>query len=90
MPAAFLANLVAPGLSPAFSPGVTQYTFPKPAGGSVPVTATLADPTLKLYVASTPVASGQTWNAWIGSGGTVSVVLYQGWTEVGRYTLTSQ
>lgn len=85
-----LASLVIPGLSPAFSPAVASYTVPKPASGSVSVTATLGDPTLMLHIQSNPATSGQPVNAWVGSGGKISVVIYKSWTEVGRYTVISQ
>ncbi|MCX7098069.1 MAG: cadherin-like beta sandwich domain-containing protein [Methylococcales bacterium] len=85
-----LSNLVINGLSPAFSPTVTNYTIPAPASGlqsSIPVTASLADASLKLHIQSSETASGQTYNAWLGNG-KIDLVIYQGWTEVGRYTVT--
>lgn len=85
-----LADLVAPGLAPAFDPEKKEYTLSMAEGTcSVTVTATLADPTLKMYVQSAETASGQPRSAWLCDGTDhVSVVVYQGWTEVGRYTLT--
>lgn len=84
-----LSNLVVAGLTPAFSPGVTQYTIPKTANCSVPVTATLANAAHTLYVASTQTASGATRSAWVCDGKTkIDIVVYQGWTEMGRYTVT--
>jgi len=85
-----LASLSAPGLAPAFAPGVTQYTAPPPASGILPVTAVLGDPALQLYIQSTPTASGQTRNAWVGGGQPVDVVVYWNWSEVKRYTVTPQ
>ena len=84
-----LNNLVIPGLSPAFSPAVHQYTIPA-SSGSVPVTATLADPSQKLYIQSSETPSGQTRNAWIGGDNAIDIVIYQNWNEVGRYTVTPQ
>lgn len=84
-----LAGLVVPDLSPAFDPDVTQYTIPKTSNCSVPVTATLANPAMKLYVANTPTPSGTTRNAWVCDGHTkIDIVIYDVWTEVGRYTVT--
>ncbi len=80
------------GLSPAFDPQGKSYDVAVADGVClVPVTATLADPSLSLYVQSTPVPSGQTWNAWVCDGADkISLVVYQGWTEVGRTTLTKK
>lgn len=83
-------GLVVPGLSPAFSPNVNQYTVPKPASGSLAVTATLGDPSLKLYIQSNETQSGQIRNAWVGGGGSVDIVVYKNWNEVARYTVTPQ
>jgi len=84
-----LSNLAATNLSPAFDPAVKQYTVPKTANCSLPITATLADPTLKLYVANNLTTSGSTVNAWVCDGKTkADIVVYQNWTEVDRYTIT--
>ena len=85
-----LSSLVIAGLSPAFDPAVTSYTVSVQAGTcSVPVKATLQDPLLTLSVQSTTIQSGQAYNAWLCDGSDhVSVVVYQGWTEVGRTTVT--
>ncbi|WP_052700221.1 DUF1800 family protein [Methylocucumis oryzae] len=84
-----LTNLVVANLSPAFNPNIKQYTIPKTANCSVPVTATLADTSLKLYVANSQTISGATRNAWVCDGATkIDVVIYQNWTEVDRYTIT--
>lgn len=84
-----LSQLVATGLSPAFSPTMTQYTVPKPANCVVNVTATLANPAHRLYIANAETASGVTRAAWAcSSSGKIDVVIYQNWTEVGRYTIT--
>ncbi|MBM3226226.1 MAG: DUF1800 domain-containing protein [Candidatus Tectomicrobia bacterium] len=85
-----LSNLEVAHLSPGFAPDVMQYTIPRTTSCSVPVVATLAQPTLhRLYIASTETASGATRNAWVCDGRTkIDVVVYQGWTEVGRYTIT--
>ena len=85
---ATLASLVIPGLDPAFSPDVRDYTIPQPVGGSVPVIAVPANAAHALHIQSTPLTSGQLWNAWVGEGNDIDIVLYQNWTEVGRYTLT--
>ncbi|MDD3518354.1 MAG: cadherin-like beta sandwich domain-containing protein [Chromatiales bacterium] len=85
-----LSDLVVPRLSPAFDPAVKHYSVPMPSSGSVPVTATLADPTLKLYIQSAPIASGATWNAWVGDGRAIDIVIYREWTEVDRYTVAPQ
>ena len=86
-----LSSLVVANLSPAFDPSVTQYTIPKTSSCSTPVAATLANPTAnsKLYVANNPATSGSKINAWYCSGdGTIQIVIYNVWTEVGRYTIT--
>lgn len=84
-----LSNLVVTHLTPAFDPAVKDYKVPKTANCSLPVTATLANPAHRLYVANMETASGTTRNAWVCSGsGKVSIVVYQGWTEVGRYSIT--
>ena len=85
-----ITGLQIAGLSPAFSPNVTQYTVPKPPSGSLAVTATLGDPSLKLYIQSTQTQSGQTRNAWVGESQNVDIVIYQGWNEVKRYTVMPQ
>ena len=87
-----LSGLTAAGLSPAFDPNITAYTVPQPANCSVPVTATVADPTnpsLKLYVSNNPTSSGATVNAWVCDGKTkVDIIIFDVWNEVGRYTIT--
>jgi uncharacterized protein (DUF1800 family) len=84
-----LTSLTVAGLSPAFSTNQTQYTIPKTSACSVNVSATLANPAHKLYIASAETASGATRSAWVcGSSNKISVVIYAGWTEVGRYTIT--
>ncbi|MGR8932774.1 MAG: DUF1800 family protein [Gammaproteobacteria bacterium] len=86
---ASLSNLVVQNLSPAFDPAVKDYTIPKTDACSVPVTATLADPSLQLYVSSNATSSGATVNTWIcGSQPAISIVVYENWTEVNRYTVT--
>lgn len=84
-----LSNLVVANLSPAFDSALKQYTIPKTASCSVPVTATLADTSLRMYVANGETASGTTRNAWVCDGATkIDIVIYQNWTEVDRYTVT--
>lgn len=84
-----LSNLVVTNLTPAFDPAIKDYKVPKTANCSLPITATLANPAHRLYVANGETASGATRNAWVCSGtGKVSIVVYQGWTEVGRYSIT--
>jgi len=84
-----LSQLVVKNLTPAFSPAIKDYKVPKTAECSLPITATLANPAHKLYVASMETVSGTTRNAWVCSGtGKTSIVIYQGWTEVGRYAIT--
>ncbi|MGE3340219.1 MAG: DUF1800 family protein [Alphaproteobacteria bacterium] len=84
-----LSSLVVKDLTPAFSPAIKDYKVPKTANCSLPITATLANPAHRLYVASAETVSGATRNAWVCSGtGKVSIVVYQGWTEVGRYSIT--
>ena len=84
-----LTSLGAENLSPAFSPEIKQYTIPKTANCAVPVTATLADTSLRLYIASTETASGATRNAWVCDGKTkIDIVVYKNWTEVDHYTIT--
>lgn len=85
-----LSALDVPNLSPAFDPSVKNYTIPKPANCAVPVTATLADTSLRMYVSSTETASGTTRNSWIcNAAGKVDIVVYQVWNEVDRYTITA-
>jgi uncharacterized protein (DUF1800 family) len=85
-----VTSLVVPGLTPAFSPGVLQYTIPRTSSCSVPVAVTLADPAAyRLYIASVETKSGETRQAWICDGKTkIDVVVYKVWTEVARYTIT--
>lgn len=84
-----LSNLVVQNLSPAFNSEVKQYTVPQPSNCAVPVTATLADTGLRLYIASTETASGATRSAWVCNGKTkIDIVVYKNWTEVDRYTIT--
>lgn len=83
-----LSGLVVAGLSPAFSPGATQYSIPRTSSCSVAVTATLADSANRLYIQSTETASGATRQAWVCDGRTkIDIVVYKVWTEVGRYTI---
>ncbi|MFZ2726092.1 MAG: hypothetical protein WAX77_07585 [Methylococcaceae bacterium] len=84
-----LTNLKVPLLSPAFSPAITEYEVPATSvrlGVSIPVTATLSNPTDLLYINNTPIASGKTFNTWVGNG-SASVVVYRNWVQVGRYTI---
>ncbi len=84
-----LTSLTVAGLSPVFSPNQTQYTLPKTSACSVNVSATLANPVHRLYIASGETASGATRSVWVcGSTSKISIVIYAGWTEVGRYTIT--
>lgn len=82
-----LACLVAASLAPAFHPAVTDYTVIAPSDQVLVVTATLADPALSLYIGGNPAVSGQPVNAWAPAGGHIDVAIYDGWTEVNRYTL---
>jgi len=88
-PAVFVTSLVVAGMSPPFDPAVTQYTLPRTGACSIPVSATLGDPTHKLYVGGSQVASGVTASAWVCDGRTkIDVIVYQVWTEKVRYTIT--
>jgi uncharacterized protein (DUF1800 family) len=88
-PPAALTGLTITGLMPAFSPSVTAYTLQRTASCAVPVTATLTDPTNKLYIANSETASGALRQAWVCDGKTkIDIVIYKVWTEVGRYTVT--
>lgn len=88
-PTIYLTQLAVADLAPAFDPTVYQYTIPRTSACSVPVTATLADASLKLYVGGSIVASGATAGAWVCDGRTkIDVVIYQVWTEKARYTIT--
>lgn len=82
-----LAGLEVGGLSPRFSPDVFQYGVPQPAGGTLTVTPTACDPEVAIHVNSAPIASGRTFDTWVGDR-PVSVVLYRNWREINRYTLT--
>lgn len=84
-----LSALNVAGLSPAFSPTQTAYTIPRTTACSVNVSATLTDPSHRLYIASSLTASGATRSAWVCDGRTkIDIVIYQVWTEKGRYTIT--
>ena len=84
-----LTNLTVANLSPAFSPTVTQYTIPRTSACSVSVSAMLANTAHRMYIASAETASGGTRSVWVCDGVTkFSIVIYQNWTEVGRYTVT--
>lgn len=84
-----LTSLNVANLSPAFDPAITQYTIPRTAACSVSLSATLSNPAHRLYIASAETASGATRSAWVCDGvNKISVVVYSGWNEVGRYTLT--
>jgi uncharacterized protein (DUF1800 family) len=84
-----LSSLIVANLSPAFSPGVTQYSVPRTTSCSVAVTATLADTSNRLYIQSTETASGATRQAWVCDGRTkIEIVVYKVWTEAGRYTIS--
>jgi uncharacterized protein (DUF1800 family) len=85
---ATLSSLVIENLMPAFSPMTFNYTMPRPAGCAVPVTATLTNPALKLQVSSMDTPSGTTRLAYVCGGSKINIVIYQVWTEVGRYTVT--
>ncbi len=84
-----LSSLVIQNLSPVFNPDLKQYTIPKTSNCSVPVTATLTDTSLRLYIASTETASGATRNAWVCDGKTkIDIIVYKNWTEVDHYIIT--
>lgn len=84
-----LSGLVIEGLMPAFSPAVAQYTLQRTASCSVPVTATLTDPTNNLYVSNSATPSGTIRQAYVCDPQTkIDIVIYKVWTEVGRYTVT--
>ncbi len=84
-----LTSLTIPQLSPSFNPTVTQYTIPRTSACSVNVSATLTNPMHRLYIANSETASGATRSAWVCNGTTkFAIVIYQNWTEVGRYTVT--
>lgn len=88
---ASLSNLVAPGLMPAFNPNTTQYGITRGTACSIPVTATLATATDRLYVASNPTTSGKVSNAWVCDGKTkIDIIVYKGtsWVEAKHYTIT--
>ncbi len=72
-----LTSLVVPGSTPAFDPAITQYTIPKTANCSIPVTATLTNPAnQRLYICSAETASGVTRHDWVCDGKTdISVVI---------------
>ena len=84
-----LSSLAAAGLTPAFDPAVKDYRVPRTSSCSLSITATLGNPAHRLYVGNSETASGAARNAWVCDGVTkVNVVIYNGWTEVGRYTIT--
>lgn len=87
-PPAGLSALVVAGLSPAFSPATKTYSIQRTAACSVPVTATLADPTNKLSISNSDTASGAVRQAWVCDGKTkIDIVILKVWTEVDRYTV---
>jgi uncharacterized protein (DUF1800 family) len=84
-----LSALTVANLSPAFDPAIKNYTIPKTSACSVTVTATLTDPTHKLYISGALTTSGTPRSAWVCDGRTkIDIVIYKVWTEVGRYTVT--
>jgi uncharacterized protein (DUF1800 family) len=83
-----LSSLSVASLSPEFSPAIKTYSIPRTSACAVPVTATLATATQRLYVSNMETASGTTRSAWVCDGRTkIDIVIYAGWTEVGRYTI---
>lgn len=85
---ATLSNLIVSDLSPAFTPLTRTYSIPRTAACAVPVTATLSNTALKLQIANTDTPSGTMRQAWVCDGRTkIDIVIYSGWTEVGRYTV---
>jgi uncharacterized protein (DUF1800 family) len=85
---ATLSNLVIADLSPGFTPQTRIYSIPRTAACAVPVTATLSNPALKLQIANGDTPSGTMRQAWVCDGRTkIDIVIYSGWTEVGRYTV---
>lgn len=87
-----LSSLSIANLNPAFDPNVTAYTIPKAAACSTSVTATAegADGNTQFYIANTPVSGGSgTVNAWYcNASGKIEIVIYQSWSQKGRYTIT--
>lgn len=84
-----LSTLTVANLSPAFDTALTEYTIPRTSACAVNVSATLTNPAHRLYIASTETASGVTRGVWVCDGvSKISLVVYSGWTEVGRYTIT--
>lgn len=83
-----LSSLTVANLSPAFSPAVKEYSTPRPASCAVAVTATVANPVHRLYISSSETPSGVTRQAWAcGTTTKITLVIYAGWTEVGRYNI---
>ena len=84
-----VTNLTVAGLSPAFSPAVTQYTAPQStASCTMAVSVTLASPATDiLYIQSNLTTSGAIRNAYV-CGKTVDVIVYRNWKEMARYVVT--
>lgn len=87
-----LSALTVNNLTPAFDPNVTAYTIPKTASCSAQVSATAAgaDANTQFYIANNPVAGGSgTVGAWYcNSSGKIEIVIYQSWSQKGKYTIT--
>ncbi len=87
-----LTSLTVANLSPAFDPGVKNYTVPKWVGCGLPITAVAEglDQNTQFYIANNQAQNGQTVNAWIcNSANKAEIVIYQNWSEKGRYTITA-
>lgn len=70
-------------------PGAHAYQVPAPPSDSVAVTALPCDPAASPYIENTPVAPAQTFHPWIGGDGKVEIILYLGWVELSRFTITA-
>lgn len=86
-PADGIGSIVVPGLSRRFDAREARYRVPLSRDGFLPVTVTLSDPSVSVYVQGTRVEPGRPFNAWAPRGGRVTVVGYRNWAEIARYQL---
>ena len=87
-----LTSLTVANLSPVFDPAVKSYTVPKWMGCSVPITAVAEglDSKTQFYIANMQAQNGKTVNAYIcNATNRAEIVIYQNWSEKGRYTITA-
>jgi hypothetical protein len=83
-----LAALELPGLAPAFHPRQSRYAVPPSADGRFPVSVTVGDPSIEVFLDGARLVPGRVAYAQGRPGEVFEVVAYHDRAELGRYTIT--